>query len=109
VAYNDLTTFPRGLYYNTFAATRDVALAAHGDSNHPMRIAWILLSSEDAAAKLVTFTDGDDTTIMQAVVPITDTLVPIPGWYASNGLKAKTQAGEADMYITVAYYDDTDD
>jgi hypothetical protein len=105
--YNDETTFPRGLYYNDLTADRDVALAAHGATAHPVRVAWIQLSNADAAAaRIVKITDTDDNNLAVLIVPLSDSLEPIPGFYSSNGLKVAMDTNDADVHVTVAYLDD---
>ncbi|MHC4371185.1 MAG: hypothetical protein ACYSW8_26535 [Planctomycetota bacterium] len=97
MAYNDLTQYPRGIYYNDLGSDRTVQAAG------PIRVAWVQFANEDAASRTCLITDVDDNLIMQIVIPADDSTPALPGFYSPNGLKVAMDVNDADVTFTVVY------
>jgi hypothetical protein len=103
VAYNDMTMYPRGIYYNDLGSDRTIQAAG------PIRVSWMVFSNDNAAGQTVLVTDGSDNLIMTIVVGADDTTPPIPGFYNPDGLKVSMAVNTADVTFSVVYIDPSAD
>jgi hypothetical protein len=104
MGFNDQTEYPTGLYYNTLAADRDVALAAHGASTDNIKVAWVVISNVNAAVQTLVITDGADATIMTLYIAANSTVV-LPSGFQETGLKLTMAVNTADVTVTVVYFE----
>lgn len=103
MAYSDDTEFPKGLYYNDLTADRDVALAETGATTTVMKVAWILIANDDAAAQTVLITDTNDANKIVVTVPADSTAPIVPG-FSCTGLKLAMAVNDSDVHATVVYF-----